>query len=106
MEPILFNIRGVDIQAHDIISQFSTVILFLNDFFLPFLISSPPIPRYRCKMLKRASLGRMCTAVKKLGPTLKYLEEVRQHLGRLPSINPSTRTIIMTGEENDNVILM
>lgn len=55
---------------------------------------------YRCKMLKRAALGRMCTAMKKLGPTLKYLDEVRQHLGRLPSINPTTRTLIMTGYPN------
>ncbi|CAD7950847.1 unnamed protein product [Amoebophrya sp. A120] len=55
---------------------------------------------YRCKMLKRAALGRMCTAVKKLGPSLKYLEEVRQHLSRLPSINPTTRTLILTGFPN------
>lgn len=39
---------------------------------------------YRCKMLKRAALGRMCTAIKKMDAALKYLEEVRQHLGRLP----------------------
>jgi len=55
---------------------------------------------YKCKMLKRAALGRMCTAVKKLGGTLSYLEEVRQHLARLPSINPATRTLILTGYPN------
>lgn len=55
---------------------------------------------YKCKMLKRAALGRMCTAVKKLQGTLSYLEEVRQHLGRLPSINPATRTLILTGYPN------
>jgi len=55
---------------------------------------------YKCKMLKRAALGRMCTAVKKLGGSLSYLEEVRQHLGRLPSINPATRTLILTGYPN------
>lgn len=55
---------------------------------------------YRCKMLKRAALGRMCTSLKKLGGTLKYLDEVRQHLGRMPSINPTTRTLIMTGYPN------
>lgn len=55
---------------------------------------------YKCKMLKRAALGRMCTAVKKLSGTLTYLEEVRQHLGRLPSINPATRTLILTGYPN------
>eukprot|EP00408_Alexandrium_pacificum_P034187 CAMPEP_0171292310 /NCGR_PEP_ID=MMETSP0790-20130122/72093_1 /TAXON_ID=2925 /ORGANISM="Alexandrium catenella, Strain OF101" /LENGTH=728 /DNA_ID=CAMNT_0011762043 /DNA_START=16 /DNA_END=2199 /DNA_ORIENTATION=+ len=55
---------------------------------------------YKCKMLKRAALGRMCTAVKKLHGSLSYLEEVRQHLGRLPSINPATRTLILTGYPN------
>merc|ERR1719240_752066 len=55
---------------------------------------------YKCKMLKRAALGRMCTAVKKLAGSLTYLEEVRQHLGRLPSINPATRTLILTGYPN------
>lgn len=55
---------------------------------------------YKCKMLKRAALGRMCTAVKKLSGSLSYLEEVRQHLGRLPSINPATRTLILTGYPN------
>jgi len=55
---------------------------------------------YKCKMLKKAALGRMCTAVKKLSGSLSYLEEVRQHLGRLPSINPATRTLILTGYPN------
>merc|ERR1719420_493887 len=55
---------------------------------------------YKCKMLKRAALGRMCTAVKKLQGSLSYFEEVRQHLGRLPSINPATRTLILTGYPN------
>jgi len=55
---------------------------------------------YKCKMLKRAALGRMCTSVKKLQGSLSYLEEVRQHLGRLPSINPATRTLILTGYPN------
>mmetsp|Transcript_77538 Transcript_77538/g.146305 ORF Transcript_77538/g.146305 Transcript_77538/m.146305 type:complete len:643 (-) Transcript_77538:48-1976(-) len=55
---------------------------------------------YKCKMLKRAAMGRMCTAVKKLSGSLSYLEEVRQHLARLPSINPATRTLILTGYPN------
>lgn len=55
---------------------------------------------YKCKMLKRAALGRMATSVKKLQGTLTYLEEVRQHLGRLPTINPATRTLIITGYPN------
>lgn len=55
---------------------------------------------YRCKQLKRAGMGRMCTIVKKLGPSLAYLEQVRQHLARLPSIDPTTRTLIVCGYPN------
>lgn len=55
---------------------------------------------YKAKMLKRAALGRMVTCVKKLSATLAYLEEVRQHLARLPTINPATRTLILTGYPN------
>jgi len=42
----------------------------------------------------------MCTIVKKLGPSLSYLEQVRQHLARLPSIDPTTRTLIVCGYPN------
>ena len=55
---------------------------------------------YKCKMLKRAALGRMCTAIKKLQASLQYLEEIRQHMARLPQINPSARTLIVTGYPN------
>jgi nucleolar GTP-binding protein len=55
---------------------------------------------YRCKALKRAALGRMCTMLRKIGSSLAYLEEVRKHLGRLPSINPYERTIMLTGFPN------
>lgn len=55
---------------------------------------------YKCKMLKRAALGRMCTALKKLQASLRYLEEIRQHMARLPQINPSARTLIVTGYPN------
>lgn len=55
---------------------------------------------YRCKQLKKAALGRMATIVKKQGSNLTYLEQVRQHLSRLPSIDPYTRTIILTGFPN------
>lgn len=55
---------------------------------------------YRCKQLKRAALGRMCTIMKKQGPNLAYLEQVRQHLARLPSIDPNSRTIIICGYPN------
>lgn len=52
---------------------------------------------YRCKQLKRAALGRMATIVKRQAANLTYLEHVRQHLARLPSIDPYTRTIIICG---------
>ena len=44
--------------------------------------------------------GRMCTLMKRQGPSLRYLEEVRQHLGRLPSIDPNTRTLLVCGYPN------
>ncbi|KAH1006627.1 nucleolar GTP-binding protein 1 [Dendroctonus ponderosae] len=55
---------------------------------------------YRCKQLKRAALGRMATIMKRQGSNLTYLEQVRQHLARLPSIDPNTRTIIICGFPN------
>ncbi|KAM3567647.1 hypothetical protein VYU27_010213, partial [Nannochloropsis oceanica] len=55
---------------------------------------------YRCKALKRAALGRMCTVIKKLGPSLAYLDEVRKHLARLPSLDTDTRTLLVTGYPN------
>ncbi|KNE57746.1 small GTP-binding protein domain [Allomyces macrogynus ATCC 38327] len=55
---------------------------------------------YRCKQLKRAALGRMATLVKGLKDSLAYLEQVRQHLARLPSIDPNTRTLLVCGYPN------
>ena len=55
---------------------------------------------YRCKQLKHAALGRMCTVMKKLNASLCYLEEVRQHMNRLPSIDPTDRTLILCGFPN------
>ena len=55
---------------------------------------------FRCKQLKRAALGRMATIMKRQGQSLAYLEQVRQHLSRLPSIDPNTRTIIICGFPN------
>ncbi|KAG8236239.1 hypothetical protein J437_LFUL010992 [Ladona fulva] len=55
---------------------------------------------YRCKQLKRAALGRMATIMKRQAQNLQYLEQVRQHLSRLPSIDPYTRTIIICGFPN------
>ncbi|KAM5584548.1 nucleolar GTP-binding protein 1-like [Rosa sericea] len=55
---------------------------------------------YRCKSLKVAALGRMCTVIKRTGPSLAYLEQIRQHMARLPSIDPNTRTILICGYPN------
>jgi len=55
---------------------------------------------FQCKQLKRAGLGRMATITKRLKGSLEYLEQVRQHLGRLPSIDPNTRTLLICGYPN------
>ncbi|KAF2714204.1 nucleolar GTP-binding protein 1 [Pleomassaria siparia CBS 279.74] len=55
---------------------------------------------FQCKQLKRAALGRMATICKRLKDPLVYLEQVRQHLGRLPSIDPNTRTLVICGYPN------
>ncbi|ANB11960.1 Nog1p [Sugiyamaella lignohabitans] len=55
---------------------------------------------FQCKQLKRAAMGRMATIVKRLKDALLYLEQVRQHLGRLPSIDPNTRTLLICGYPN------
>lgn len=55
---------------------------------------------YRCKTLKVAGLGRMCTAVKKIKPSLEYLEEVRRHVARLPAIDPFAPTLLLFGFPN------
>ncbi|KAG0502481.1 hypothetical protein HPP92_002553 [Vanilla planifolia] len=55
---------------------------------------------YRCKCLKVAALGRMCTIVKRIEPSLAYLEQIRLHMARLPSINPNARTILICGYPN------
>lgn len=55
---------------------------------------------YQAKTLKRAALGRMSTLMRRLKDSLAYLEEVRQHIGRLPSIDPMTRTLLVFGLPN------
>jgi nucleolar GTP-binding protein len=55
---------------------------------------------YRCKMLKRAALGRMMKIVSRQKESFAYLEQVRQHLSRLPSIDPNTRTLLVCGFPN------
>jgi len=55
---------------------------------------------YRCKCLKKAALGRMITIMRRQNQSLQYLEQVRQHLSRLPSIDPNTRTLLICGFPN------
>ncbi|EDR24027.1 nucleolar GTP-binding protein, putative [Entamoeba dispar SAW760] len=55
---------------------------------------------YRCKQLKRAALGRMTSVIKQQSASLAYLEQVRQHLGRLPSIDPVSKSLILAGFPN------
>lgn len=55
---------------------------------------------YRCKQLKKAALGRMATIMRKQKACLGYLEQVRQHLSRLPTIDPDERTLLLTGFPN------
>ncbi|THD24254.1 Nucleolar GTP-binding protein 1 [Fasciola hepatica] len=55
---------------------------------------------YQCKTLKRTAFGRMCTVIKRQADNLKFLEDTRQHMSRLPSIDPDTRTLILCGFPN------
>lgn len=55
---------------------------------------------FRCKQLKRAALGRMATIMRRNKDPLAYLEQVRQHISRLPAIDPNTRTLVICGYPN------
>jgi len=55
---------------------------------------------FRCKKLKKACLGRIVTLIKKQKKAFIFLEDVRQHLTRLPSIDPSLRTVMLAGCPN------
>ncbi|EGD82670.1 GTP binding protein 4 [Salpingoeca rosetta] len=54
----------------------------------------------QCKQLKHRALGRMATVLHDRKSSLGYLEQLRQHLSRLPSIDPNTRTLLVTGFPN------
>lgn len=45
-------------------------------------------------------MNRMATIIKRQAQSLQYLEQVRQHLSRLPSIDPNTRTLLVCGYPN------
>ena len=54
----------------------------------------------RCQAGGVTVQGRMCTLMKRQAPSLAYLEQVRQHLSRLPAIDPHTRTLLVCGYPN------
>lgn len=43
---------------------------------------------------------RMATIMRRQKDPLSYLEQVRQHISRLPSIDPNTRTLLVCGYPN------
>src|SRR3984957_1297097 len=43
---------------------------------------------------------RMATIMRRQNENLLYLEQVRQHLSRLPAIDPNTRTLLICGFPN------
>lgn len=50
--------------------------------------------------LSAASHSRMATIMRRQKDPLAYLEQVRQHISRLPSIDPNTRTLLICGYPN------
>ena len=48
-----------------------------------------------CKLIRR-----MATIMRRQKDPLAYLEQVRQHISRLPAIDPSTRTLLICGYPN------
>jgi nucleolar GTP-binding protein len=90
----------------------SGLILIQQTVFFPLIFSTDSVSKdyvrllkfgdslYRCKALKKAALGRMATIMKRQKNSLEYLEQVRQHLSRLPAIDPNTRTLLITGFPN------
>merc|ERR1712113_953815 len=55
---------------------------------------------YRCKQLKKAAFGRICTIGKKIMSALIFLEQVRKHMLRISNIDPNTKTILICGYPN------
>lgn len=52
-------------------------------------------------LIKNVTLHfRMATVMKRQNQSLQYLEQVRQHMSRLPSIDPNTRTLLICGFPN------
>ncbi|KAK1348486.1 nucleolar GTP-binding protein 1 [Hamiltosporidium tvaerminnensis] len=83
------------------LSHISTTISYINKTASHFLsLINHTTTLFQSKTLKKAALGKMANHIKKLKNTLQYLETIRQHMSRLPQINPTTRTILLIGHPN------
>ena len=61
----------------------------------------PHLSVWKLRVITTVSyVNRMCTIMKRQKQSLEYLEQVRQHLSRLPSIDPNTRTLLICGFPN------
>ena len=58
------------------------------------------ITRIRRKLSSVTSKCRMATIMRRQKDPLAYLEQVRQHISRLPNIDPNTRTLLICGYPN------
>ncbi|XP_010468132.1 PREDICTED: nucleolar GTP-binding protein 1-like [Camelina sativa] len=56
----------------------------------------------QCKALKASAVGQMFDVINEITPALAYLEQIRQRMARLPSIDLSTPTLLVCGYP-DNV---
>lgn len=54
----------------------------------------------QCKALKLGAKGRMFSVVNEITPSLAYLEQLRQHMVKLPSIDPNSPTLLISGYPN------
>ncbi|CAC27007.1 putative nucleolar G-protein [Guillardia theta] len=52
---------------------------------------------YRCKILKKTFLGKICKVIKKINNSLLYLEQIRLNLKAIPAIDPYKKSIIIIG---------
>lgn len=55
---------------------------------------------YGCKKLKKGALGRICSVMRMVSISLVFLEQVRVHMLRLPTLDPNMRTFIVCGSPN------
>ncbi|CAL9220503.1 unnamed protein product [Arabidopsis halleri] len=54
----------------------------------------------QCKVLKASAIGQMFSVINEITPSLAYLEQIRQHMVRLPWIDINTPTLLVCGYPN------